>query len=347
MTERKTEEFNSFNLIQFIWKWRIWFIISCLAAGILTYVTCLLINPYFESTAIVYAPRTNSVSQILFPTGDNYNERLDMKAYGIEEETEQMMQVLNSDDLRDIIVTKFDLMPHYGVDSTVSGWRYKLNKIYTSNVKINRTSYGAIAIKVIDVDANLAATIANEIVNQLDTLKNRIERQRAEAAYLLLQNQLVEINAEIDRTNDSLEMMMQLGVFDFERQSDRLMQQHAVAVAQGNAAAMKRLEEEMTKLATWGPKVENLREQLQHFREYQVLCKTQLMNAKIDMEGQIPVKFTLQKAQPGDKIVYPKKLVMTIVAVVSTFIILLIVLLIVDNIRRMPRAERKGEQPQN
>ena len=93
--QEKSNEFNSFGLIRFIWKWRKMLIIVSFAAAVLSFGASMLIKPQFKSTSIIYAPRTNSVSKILV-NEQNYNERLDIKAYAVEEETEHMIQILNS-----------------------------------------------------------------------------------------------------------------------------------------------------------------------------------------------------------------------------------------------------------
>jgi LPS O-antigen subunit length determinant protein (WzzB/FepE family) len=338
MEQNQRAEYNSFSLIGFIWKWRYPLLIICAVAAILsfTFSTKIFIRPKFKSTAIIYAPRTNSVAKILL-NEQNYNEKLDMKAYAVEEETEQMMQILNSRGIQNALIKKFNLSTHYDIDTTQQYWKTKLYKAITNNVKIKRTEYGAIAIIVTDWDPKIAADIANEITYQLDTVKNKIEYERAASAFALLQKQDKEISAEIKRIDDSLSIIMEHGVFDFESQSERVTQQYAIAVAQGNVAATQRLQAELNKLSTWGPTSEALSGMLFNFREYQVLCKSKMMDAKMDMEAQMPVKFVIEKATPSDKKDYPKKSVIVIISTLSAFIVAVLALLTMENIKKNNR----------
>ena len=80
MSQQNNQNFNSFSLVQFVWKWRKTIILVCLVTAVLSLIVSFLIKPKFKSTAVVYAPRTNSVAKILL-NEENYNERLDMKAY--------------------------------------------------------------------------------------------------------------------------------------------------------------------------------------------------------------------------------------------------------------------------
>ena len=65
MSQQNKENFNSFSLVQFVWKWRKTIILVCLVTAVLSLIVSFLIRPKFKSTAIVYAPRTNSVAKIL------------------------------------------------------------------------------------------------------------------------------------------------------------------------------------------------------------------------------------------------------------------------------------------
>ena len=326
------QQFNSFGLIQFIWQKRKTLIWVCLVVAVISLIASFLIKPKFKSTAIVYAPRTNSVAKILL-NEETYNERLDMKAYAEDEETEQMMEILNSREIKDILIKKFDLYNHYGLGEGVSYRQTKMYKYLKGNIIIKRTQYGAISVSVLDIDPQIASDMANEILVQLDSVKNRIDHERTIAAYNLLRRQLEVIDAEVQRIDDSVQVLMQNGVFDFKSQSERVMQQYAIAVAQGNTAGIKRLEEELKKMATWGPRSLTLYEEQAYFREYQALCKTKMMSAIVDMDTEIPVKFVIERAIPADKKAYPKKSLIVLLSTFSAFVLAVLVLLTIEKIK--------------
>ncbi|HPE40562.1 MAG TPA: Wzz/FepE/Etk N-terminal domain-containing protein [Bacteroidales bacterium] len=334
--QEKSNEFNSFGLIRFIWKWRKLLIIISIAAAIISFGASLLIRPQFKSTSIIYAPRTNSLSKILL-NEQNYNERLDIKAYAVEEETEHLIQILNSREIKDILIEKFNLVEHYGLKKDMKYWQTRLYKAMENMITIKRTQYGAISVTVSDWDSQLAARMANEIVNQLDTFKNKVERERASAAYYLLEKQLEVINQEMKRIDDSLSVLAENGVLILDRQAERITQQYAIAIAQGNIGAQQRLAKELEKFAKWGPTVQTLQNEQLNFTEYQALCKSRMLDAKMDMESNMPVKFVVEKAIPADKKSYPKKLIIMILSTLATFIVTLFTLIIIENIQTDPK----------
>lgn len=337
--QEKSNEFNSFGLIRFIWKWRKLLITISIAAAFVSFGASLLIRPQFKSTSIIYAPRTNSLSKILL-NEQNYNERLDIKAYAVEEETEHLIQILNSREIKDILIEKYNLVEHYGLKKDMKYWQTRLYKAMENMITIKRTQYGAISVTVSDWDSQLAALMANEIVNQLDTFKNKVERERASAAYFLLEKQLEEINVEMKRIDDSLTVLAEKGVLILDRQAERITQQYAIAIAQGNVGAQQRLEKELEKFAKWGPTVQTLQNEQLNFTEYQALCKSRMMDAKMDMESTMPVKFVIENAIPADKKSYPKKLIIMILSTLGTFIVTLFTLIIVENIQTDPKRKK-------
>ena len=335
--------YNSFSLFRFLLsKWKILLIVF-VAAAELSFVCSLFIKPVFRSTAIIYGPRTNAASKILL-ADETSNERLDIKAYAIEEETEQMMELLASRDIQDSIIQKFNLIQHYGLDTGSKYWQTKLYKYVKESMEIKRTKYGAISISFNDHDPKFACDITNYIVDMLDVTKRRIENERAAAAYKMLQKQLEDVNAEIARVDDSIQVIMKHGVYDFESQSERVTQQYAIAVAQGNAAAQQRLQAELDNLATWGPRAEALHDVQFNFRKYQSLVKQKMLDAKFDLENEIPTKFVVQRGIVPDKKVYPKKSIIMAVSSISAVIVTIILLLIIENMKGTPSLRPKEEE---
>ena len=332
---QNNDQYNSFSLVKFVWKWRRWLLIIGLATAILSLLCTYLVAPRYKSTAVIYAPRTNSMSKILL-NKENYNERLEVKAYALQEETEQMMQILNALEIKDSLISRFKLAEHYDINPDSKGAETKLYKTLTNNLTFKRTEFGAISITVSDEDPQIACDMADYILSLVDTVKNRTERERAAAAYYALKRQVDSVNKEIARIDDSIQVCMENGVFELKEQTNRVMQQWAIAVAQGNQAAISRLANEQKKLAEWGPRLDAWHDLQYNFREYQSLCKEKMMSAQLDMQGSMPVKFVVDRPIPADKKYFPKRSVIMIVSTFCVLAISLIVLLMIEKIEEKP-----------
>ena len=288
-----------------------------------------------QSTALLYAPRTSSVSKILL-NEQNYNERLEIKALATVDETEQMLPFLNSVAIKDSLIEKYNLAEYYHIDVNKKGGMTKLYKTITNNLTVKRTDYGAISLSVSDWDPQRAYETTLDVVRWLDTIKNAVEYERAQAACIILQNQMDSIEREIAIVNDSIRALMAHGVFDVKLQSERLTQQYAIAAAQGNTAAMQRILREQDTLAKYGAQLTSYQDLEFNFSKYHALCKQKMMDAKMDMTTIMPVKFVIDKPFPADKKFYPKKSLIVIISTLCAFILTLIVLLTIERIENKP-----------
>lgn len=339
MKEIPNETHNSLNLMYVIAKkWKL-LIIIFVVSGIIALLLSSLIKPRFKSTAVIYAPRTNSVSKSLIDNSDN-NERLDIKAYAIEAETEQMMELLGAREIKDALIRKYHLLEHYHLDSTSKYWQSKLYKYITNNYTVKRTKFGAITISIEDQDPQFAYNMTNEVLLQIDSLKWRMENERALAAQLALQEQLEEVTAEINKVDDSIQVIMKHGVYDFKTQSERVMQQYAIAIAQGNTAGIQRLEAELEKLSTWGARSKALEDLQYNFRNYQSTVKQKLLENKMDIDNAIPTKFVVEYPIVADKKCYPNKTIFSLLIAFSTTILTLLILLVKERLQT-PIMEQK------
>ena len=328
-------KYNAFSLLQFMWKWRKWLMIVCVAAFFVSAACSFLVRPRYKSTALLYAPRTSSVSKILL-NEQNYNERLEIKALATVDETEQMLPFLNSVAIKDSLIEKYKLAEYYNIDVNKKGGMTKLYKTITNNMTIKRTDYGAISVSVSDWNPQRAYEMTLDVVRWLDTIKNAVEYERALAAYTILQDQLDSIDREIAVVNDSIRALMAHGVFDVKLQSERLTQQYAIAAAQGNTAAMQRIIKEQDTIAKYGAQLTSYQDLEYNFSKYHALCKQKMMDAKMDMTTIMPVKFVIDKPYPADKKFYPKRSIIVIISTLCAFILTLIVLLTIERIENKP-----------
>lgn len=328
-------KYNAFSLLQFMWKWRKWLLIVCVATFFVSAACSFLVRPRYRSTAQLYAPRTSSVSKILL-NEQNYNERLEIKALATVDETEQMLPFLNSVAIKDSLIKKYNLAEYYNINVNKKGGMTKLYKTITNNMIVKRTDYGAISLSLSDWDPQRAYEMTLDVVRWLDTVKNAVEYERALAAYTILQNQLDSIECEIANVNDSIRAIMAHGVFDVKLQSERLTQQYAIAAAQGNTAAMQRIIKEQDTIAKYGAQLTSYQDLEFNFSKYHALCKQKMMDAKMDMTTIMPVKFVIDKPYPADKKFYPKKSLIVVISTLCAFILTLIVLLTIERIENTP-----------
>lgn len=329
--------FDSSNLIVYLYKWRKPLIAVSLVAGILAAVFSgsYFIEPKYKSTVVVFPSTTNSLSKALLP--QKFASRgQDILEFGKEEEAEQLLQILNSDDIRDSIIHRFKLFEHYGIEDSGRYARTELNETYSDNISFRRTEFMSVEINVLDTDPQMAANIANEIVVLLDNVKNRIQKERAIKGLAIIETEYNNLRDEIKFLQDSITALRYRGVHDYEAQSAVLSEQLAIAIVERgvNSSAAKAIEAKLDTLAKYGGAYVSLRDDLVSLKDELVKLKTALDQAKVDVSESLPATFKVNNAYPAEKKAYPTRWLIVALSILAAFVATLIAILIWDTIRR-------------
>lgn len=335
--EEKNKEysFDSVDLLLYVWNKKWTLIILTGLAAVISVIASLLIDDKYKSEVVVFPVMSSSISQDLL----SYNvSKKNLMNLGEDEEVEQLLQILNSDDIRDRIIEKYDLMNHYGIKPSEKYRVTALHQEFGSNISYTPTKFMSVKISVLDKDAQMAADIANDITNLIDTVKINMQRERALEALALVEKEYYTLNHEIYVLEDSLRKIRNLGVFDFDSQSEVLSAAHAQAILEGNANAIKQLQKKLDVLAEYGGISESIKVFLEFEKEQLSRLKTKHSEAIVEATQHLPNKFVVNKAVKAEKKSYPVRSIIVIISMLSTFILSLLLLVIVDAIRSRIKA---------
>ncbi len=177
---------QNLDLVKFFIKNFKKIMIVTIVGAIASIVVAVVITPKFKSSVVIFPASTSSVSKALLT--DMSRAPKNILKFGEEEETEQMLQILQSDEIKAMIIKKYDLMTHYDIPIDAKYRKTKLLKEYIKNISSRKTEFQAIEIKVLDTDPVIAAAIANDIANYVDTIYNNVQRKRALEALNIVSN---------------------------------------------------------------------------------------------------------------------------------------------------------------
>lgn len=326
--------FDSSNLIVYIYKWRKPLIINCLIAIIAASIFSgpYFITPKYRSEVVMFPTTTNSVSKALLNDQPGGSE--DIMEFGKEEEAEQMLQVLNSEDIRSKVVDKFDLLTHYDINENAKFKQTELFQEYRSNISFRRTQYMSVVVSVLDKDPELAAEMANFIAAYYDTVSLKIKSIRAKEGLSIVEAQYAVLQSEIQTLEDSLKSLRKLGVHDYEAQSTILSEQLALAKIESKSSVAKELQEQLDVLAEYGGTYTNLRDRLGYLKSENSSTRKKLIEARVNVTQSLPAKFVVSNAFPAEKKDYPVRWLIVVLAFVGTFLVTLIGILILDSVRK-------------
>jgi uncharacterized protein involved in exopolysaccharide biosynthesis len=324
---------NSENLIVFFYKWRKVLISSTVLALLCSVTVSLLIKDKYKSTVVLFPTTTSSISKALLSSNNTGKE--DILRFGEEEEAEQLLQILHSDEIRQRIVEKFDLVNHYGIDTTDEYINTKIQKEYEDNVSFERTKFMSVEINVLDYNADIAALIANDIAALLDTVKNRMRKEIAIAALNIVSTRYNEQKEYVRGLEDSLTSLRKLGVIDYESQADRITEQLSIAILQSKNSAISALEKKLEILGKYGGEYVSIREQLAYEKKQLTFIHTKYEEIKVDAETNLQHKFIVNNAFAAEKKSYPIRWLIVVVSTFSALLFSLILLLLVESIKNI------------
>lgn len=329
--------FESANLFEFFWQWRKPLIIIVVAAAILSSVAALVIREKYKSTVIMFPVASNTISKALL--NEDVTGKMDILQFGEEEQAEQLLQILNSDEIRTRICEKYNLMRHYRIDPDDKFKRTRLYETFTENVNFKRTEFMSVKVEVMDENPDTAAAIANDIAALLDSTKRRMQRDRAVQAFQIVEAEYVRKKQEVQLMADSLGKLNKLGMFDYESQSEVTSEQYAIALSKGDQRAIQSLGEQLRIISNYGSAYMAIRENLYIQREQLNELKKKYDDAKVDAEQTLTFKFIVNKAYPAEKKSYPVRWLIVVVSTLTALVMGVLGIILFDNIRRVRNSE--------
>ncbi len=321
-------DINSKGIVYFMRKWRAVLLTTSGLAFLTSLIFSFLIEDKYKSSVVLFPSTTSSISRALL-NDENYKEK-DFLEFGEEEEAEQMIQILNSDDIKHHIINKFDLMNHYGINPESEFKQTQLYKEYKNNIDFFRTKFMSVEIEVLDTDPQMAADIANEIAGMVDSVKNKMLKRVALQAFTIVEKEYKTLVSEINKMEDTLNYIRSMGVQDYETQVEVLSDQYGAALVKNNNVAAQKLKNKLDTLSKYGGKYLSLVQQLEYEREKLSDMREIYAEARVNAESTIDQKFIVNRAYKAEKPSYPIRWLIVTVSTIATFLFTMIILILLD-----------------
>jgi len=326
--QENSNYFQSFNLLVFFFKWKWPIIITCLLAGISAVVASFIIQEKYKSTVEFFAvPQVSLGSQI---TEEVIND--DILEFGDKDVAEQMLQLLNSEQIKSTIIKKYDLWKHYDIKQNEPGARTVMGETYDENISSKLTKYTSISVQVLDHSPDTAALIANDVVAYLDTVSARLRNGMAAKAYNYAVAGYQSLLKEKDAIERDLNLLRDKGVYDYTTQLEGLNEQYATAINEGRSRQADILKKQMEELSQYGVQFIRLDKLLENVIDREDRFKKNIERFGIDMNSKISASQIVNSATVADKKAYPVRWLICVMSVLSAFVFIVIILLLWENV---------------
>jgi uncharacterized protein involved in exopolysaccharide biosynthesis len=304
------------DVVSLFYRWRKQFIVLSVLAIVISSVVSFMITPKYQSTVVFYPTTNNSISNALLA---ELNQRQkDVLEFGAEEEAEKALQILQSSKLTERLIRNYKLMEHYKIDPKSNLKKTRLNEKISSNFKFSRTRYLSIKVDVMDENPEMAAKMANGILDLYDSIKNEIQLDVAIPALDIVKRQMQAKENEINNIKSELQKLGSEGVTNYEEQSRALNEEIYKARAAGKMDKVSDLIEQLKSLVQFGGQFTALTETLQLELDKLSDLKAKYERAEVDVKETLNNKFTVSGADVAEQRAYPVRKLIVLVSLICT-----------------------------
>lgn len=300
--------FNNIRLLDLIIKWKYHLIAVGIAAILLAvlFSSPIFITPLYKSYAVVYPSN--------------------ISPYSDENETEQMVQMFQSRDIRDSVISKFNLPKHWGIDSTYEYFMSTMVWYWEQRVTVSKTPYEAVEIEVLDPDPKIACDMTTAIVDFYNIKVRGLHKEKFGEV-------VVNYNYIMDRkqrymdslSKQAVELGTKYGILEYEGQTREVMRAYFQNRGSADVQKYKRNLEEH------GGEIMKLGEMMRSESEALATLKLDADRALMDYHRKYTHANVLSKPFVADKKTFPVRWIIVILSLLAAEFLALIVAGIIEN----------------
>ena len=314
MSQSESGQMSTIILMRIIKKWQKHLIIcffASIAAGFIISLP-IFMTPMFKSSAVLYPSN--------------------LSPYSKETPTEQMVQLFNSEDVRDSLVKKLHLFKHYGIDSINGYPRYEMMKKLNENISVSKNQYEAIEINVYDKDPKMAQRICQGMIDFMNIKGVSLIHSRAIDIADLNKKAMENEKHILDSAESVLTTLRDSsGITDYETQIEGFSREYYRALASGNVNAnMAKMHKNLT---TKGAEFMTLKEVVRNSRDAYTLYQKNYESAIIDSKKELDFHNLVSPPLVPEKKDSPKRAIVMILFTLSAMLIAIVTAVYIEQYR--------------
>ena len=307
---------NNKTLLELAMKWKYHLLIIAVIAGVVSVIFSAphFIKPKYKSFAVVYP--------------DNLGE------YSEESHTEQMLELLNSGDIRDQIIEAFRLDDHYRITRDYQYYQTAMIGKYSDNVTFRKTDNEAVRIEVLDTDPKIACAMVDSILVYYDRKVRAIHNRKYKEELDIRTAELGRIRSHVDSLHLRLEYIgREFGVMDAVGQAEGLSSAYFSMLAQGrtDTESGRKLRDMYHSIAAKSPEFSGIFLEMEY--TYDLMGKTQALYNDAFREYTKNISYSNLVSRPfvSDKKAWPKRSVIVLGSVLLTLLLALVIIAAIEN----------------
>lgn len=306
------KEFSLQGGFDLIAKHRRTFFIVGVAAVVLSGILSgpFFITPKYLSSATVYPVNLNP--------------------YSTETRTDQLLQLLESNSLRDSLIKQFDLARAYKVDTTANGAYFLLYNEFKDRVEISKTRYESVMIEIMDEDPIRARNMVEAMLEQTNLLARRLQREKSNELLLISERALRNEEHKLDSVESRLAVIRKdAGLLVYEGQTQELTRGYLLMLASPNVsqARLDEVRDMFRKLESNGGEFRALTDLSNKFRVNYDRLLGEYERLVNDVTKELTYTNVVLYPEVSDKKAYPIRWLIVLVATASALFLCFVLLM--------------------
>jgi capsular polysaccharide biosynthesis protein len=307
--------FDNQRIFQVIWKRMYHLLIVVVVAIILAAIFSgpAFIEPKYRSSARIYPTNIWVMSE--------------------ESETEQMLEIINSRDIKHKMFDAFRLDEVYKIKRSDPHFMTYMLDTYNKNVNASKTKFETVEIRVMDHDPYRASSMCDSIIHFYNRKVRSMHKAKDWEMVEILSRNLDRKHVELDTLISQLDYIRkEYGILDYKSQVEKVTEGYMIALAGGRSAAAdtRKIQELYNNLAEQGTKTRLLENRFRY-----LVSSIDSLNRLHDIhlsefEKDITYAHIVEHPVPADKKSYPVRWLIVAFSVISALFLAFLVLLILD-----------------
>jgi len=307
--------FDNQRILSLIWKRKLHFLVVGIIAVILSAIFSgpAFIQPKFKSVARIYP--TN-----IWPLSN-------------ESETEQMLEVVNSNDIKLRMIDAFHLDTVYKISKNNPEYMSLMLFLYNKNVQTEKTEYETVEIQVLDKDPQRASNMCDSIIQFYNDKVGEMHKIKNLEMVRISKKELDRRYKDLDSIKEKLDSIRhRYDILNVEEQVPEVTRGYMTALAEGRGSAgdTKKIKEIYDNLGKEGTEASWLESRFGYL-EHTIDSLTLQHNFYLsEYEKNITYSHVVEYPFPADKKSYPVRWLIVAFSTVSAVFLALLVFLVLD-----------------
>lgn len=289
---------GAFDLFRRRWRTFLYVALAAMALSAL-FSSPLFITPKYLSSATVYP--------------------VNLTSYSTETRTDQLLQLLESNSIRDSLVKHFDLATAYEVDTTKRGGYFVLYNEFKDRVEVSKTRFESVMIEILDEDPRRARDMVLEMLEQANLLARRLQREKSHEVLAIAERAMRHERGKLDSVEVRLDVLRRdAGLLSYDNQV-RELTRGLVRMIQAGApqARVDEVRGMIRELESRGGEFRQLTELSNLFRGNYDRLLTEYERAVNDVTKELTYTNVVVYPEVSDKKVYPVRWLIMLLSTTS------------------------------